>query len=75
MKDDAEHPDVERALDPDTVAKLDTAWQEEHAWKFISHMRPAPPFRNRVFREFRTQACKLIPVEKVKSLDEHKATA
>ena len=67
---DADHPDLERPLDAATIEKLDAGWTELHKWKFISHMRPAPQFRDRVFRQLRTMGAKLIPVEKAKSMEE-----
>ena len=73
-KDDAVHPDLERPLDKATIENLDKQWDDVHPFKFITQMRPAPPFRNRIFREFRALSCKLIPVEKARSLDDHKST-
>ena len=74
-KDDAEHPDVDRPLDAATIEQLETQWSAEHTFRFISHMRPAPQFRNKIFRELRTQAAKLVPVEKVKTHEENKTAA
>ena len=71
---DTDHPDQERPLDPVTVEQLEKAWTELHKWKQIAPMRPAPPFRNRIYRDIKAQSCKLVPVEKVKTAEEHKTT-
>ena len=73
-KEDQSHPDLERPLDAATVDKLDSEWMTTYNFKFISHMRPAPQFRNRVFREMKMCAARLIPAEKAKSQEENKIT-
>ena len=66
--------DLERPLDSKTVEQLDKRWDAVHPFKFISQMRPSPPFRNRIFREIQARTCKLVPVEKVRSVHDHKTT-
>ena len=43
-------------------------------FNFGTAMKAAPPFRNRLFREIRNQTCKLVPVEKVRSVEDYKTT-
>ena len=70
---EVETGDLERPLDASTLNDLETRWAEPAARpKFIHQLRPAPPFRNRIFREIRTATNKLVHVEKVRSMDEHR---
>ena len=71
-KDDGGNPDLERPLDNHTIAELEKTWKDLGNPKFINELRPAPAFRNRVFREIKANANKLIPVEKAKSQDDDK---
>ena len=66
------HPDLERPLDNQTIQELEKIWKDVSNPKFINELRPAPAFRNRVFRELKTLNNKLIPVEKAKSQDDDK---
>ena len=66
------HPDLERPLDNQTIQELEKTWKDLSNPKFINELRPAPAFRNRVFRELKTLNNKLIPVEKAKSQDDDK---
>ena len=66
------HPDLDRPLDEKTVKELDARWDAMHPFKFIAAMKGAPPFRARIFREIRTKTLKLVPVEKVKSVEDYK---
>ena len=74
-KEDLSHPDMERPLDTATIERLDDEWLKKYSFRFIAHMRPAPAFRNRVFRELRMKVARLIPVEKVRSMEENKVAA
>ena len=58
--------DMERPLDPASVEKLEKTWDELHPkLKFIGFMRPAPTFRNRLFREFHNKVANVTLMERV----------
>ena len=68
--------DLERPLDPASVEKLEKSWDELHPkLKFIGFMRPAPHFRNRLFREFHNKVASVTLMEKVKSLEDCRSTS
>ena len=64
--------DLERPLDNKVIESLDQVWMDTYNFKFISHMRPAPQFRNRIFRELKMHTTRLIPVEKARSVEENR---
>ena len=66
------HPDLDRPLSNETIQELEKGWKEMDGPKFINELRPAPAFRNRIFRELKTQNNKLVQVEKAKSQDDDK---
>ena len=68
------NPDLERPLDEKTINDLTARWDAMHPFTFLASMKAAPPFRNRLFREIRSKSCKLVPVEKVKSVDDYKTS-
>ena len=68
------NPDLERPLDEKTIKDLTARWDAMHPFSFVTSMKAAPPFRNRLFREIRNKSCKLVPVEKVKSVDDYKTS-
>ena len=72
--DDNQNPDIERPLDAKTVVALEVAWKAVHPFKFIPQRCAAPAFRNRVYREIKTASCKVIPVEKVRTVDDTRST-
>ena len=56
--------DIEKNLDPETIAQLKKSWSDLHPWQPVKSMRAAPALRNRVFREFRNYSVTLHTVEK-----------
>ena len=69
---DEDIPDLERPLDPASVERLETEWNTMHHMKLINFMKPAPQFRNKLFRELHMKTARLVPVEKVRSLEDNR---
>lgn len=69
---DEDNLDLERPLDQASIDRLEANWTEMHHLKLINFMRPAPQFRNRLFRELHNKVARLVLVEKVKSMEDNR---
>ena len=72
---DEDNVDLERALDPASVDRLEATWMQVHGFKLVNFMKPAPQFRNRLFREMHQRSARLVPVEKVRSMEDTRLTS
>ena len=69
---DEEANDLEKPMDPTSIERLDSTWTATHQLKFINFMKPAPQFRNKMFRELHMRTARLLQVEKVQSLEDNR---
>ena len=69
---DAAETDLEKAMSAEDVAKLKKAWDNLHTWSPTLYMKPHPPLRNRVWREFRGWTMTLHHVEKAVTIQDTK---
>ena len=67
--------DMDKPMDPSSIEKLDSTWTDGHDLKLINYMRPAPQFRNRLFRETHMKNARMIQVEKVQTMEDIKMSS
>ena len=67
--------DLDKPMDPSSIEKLDATWTDGHDLKLINFMRPAPQFRNRLFREVHMKTSRMVQVEKVQTMEDIKMSS
>ena len=71
--EDTEQGDLERPLDADALVAMEARWAAPTPRpKSVHHLRPSPPFRNRIYRELQKKSNRFVPVEKARSLEDHR---